>query len=124
MKELFRSSLIVHHSSFLRGKLIMVRDDHDRREPPSGAPGVRFRSPGWLFGGAVLALAVVSVLVVTGCFKARVPPEPEAGGDLAAAPPGLRLFNGWPKPDLALVLSGQMYGYLQPCGCSRPQLGG
>lgn len=23
-----------------------------------------------------------------------------------------------------LLLSGQMYGYLQPCGCARPQLGG
>ncbi|MBL8821067.1 MAG: hypothetical protein JNJ77_00665 [Planctomycetia bacterium] len=26
--------------------------------------------------------------------------------------------------DLCLILSGQMYGYLQPCGCSRPQTGG
>jgi hypothetical protein len=28
------------------------------------------------------------------------------------------------KPSAFLVLSGQMYGYLQPCGCSRPQVGG
>ncbi len=34
------------------------------------------------------------------------------------------LFVGWNKPDLAIVISGQMYGYLQPCGCSEPQLGG
>src|SRR5262249_4346705 len=27
-------------------------------------------------------------------------------------------------PDLALVLSGQQHGYLQPCGCSTPQFGG
>src|SRR5262249_4720406 len=36
-------------------------------------------------------------------------------------------FADWPagrKPDLVLVLSGEMRGYLQPCGCSRPQLGG
>jgi len=26
--------------------------------------------------------------------------------------------------DLCLLLSGQMYGYLQPCGCTRPQVGG
>src|SRR5262249_35150849 len=103
----------------LRGKLIMVKDDHDRRERHEGTPGARFRSPGWVF---VVALTAVSVLVVTGCFKARVtPPEADGGGD---PPAGLRLFNGWPKPDLALVLSAQMYGYLQPCGCSRPQLGG
>lgn len=39
---------------------------------------------------------------------------------------GLKLFETWPKekPDLVIVVSGQMYGYLSPCGCSRPQLGG
>src|SRR5262249_27805183 len=34
------------------------------------------------------------------------------------------LFKGWEKPDLVLVLSGSQHGYLLPCGCSRPQLGG
>jgi hypothetical protein len=33
-------------------------------------------------------------------------------------------FAGWPKPDLAIVFSGQGLGYLQPCGCSDPQYGG
>ncbi len=28
------------------------------------------------------------------------------------------------SPDAFIVLTGQMHGYLQPCGCSRPQLGG
>ena len=39
---------------------------------------------------------------------------------------GIPIFAGWPKaaPDLVLVISGQTFGYLQPCGCSRPQLGG
>jgi hypothetical protein len=41
-----------------------------------------------------------------------------------AAPSTSALFRGWSKPDLALVLSGEQRGYLQPCGCSRPQLGG
>jgi hypothetical protein len=35
-----------------------------------------------------------------------------------------QLFRGWGKPAVAIVLSGEMRGYLQPCGCSRPQLGG
>jgi hypothetical protein len=35
-----------------------------------------------------------------------------------------RLFRGWGRPDVAVVLSGEMRGYLQPCGCSWPQLGG
>jgi hypothetical protein len=36
------------------------------------------------------------------------------------------LFRRWGegKPDLAIVLSGQTFGYLQPCGCSQPQYGG
>jgi hypothetical protein len=38
------------------------------------------------------------------------------------ATPG-KAFEGGPV-DLCLVLSGQMHGYLQPCGCSRPQIGG
>jgi hypothetical protein len=38
--------------------------------------------------------------------------------------PSERIFNNWPKPDVAIVISGQMIGYLQPCGCSEPQLGG
>jgi hypothetical protein len=35
-----------------------------------------------------------------------------------------RLFVGWSKPDFALLISGQTFGYLQPCGCSHPQYGG
>ncbi|MSR31267.1 MAG: hypothetical protein EXR99_07160 [Gemmataceae bacterium] len=30
----------------------------------------------------------------------------------------------WDKPDLAIILTGQQHGYLLPCGCSRPQVGG
>jgi hypothetical protein len=28
------------------------------------------------------------------------------------------LFEKWPKPSVALVLTGRQYGYLEPCGCS------
>jgi Cytochrome c554 and c-prime len=36
------------------------------------------------------------------------------------------LFRTWPanKPELAFMLSAQMHGYVLPCGCSEPQLGG
>lgn len=36
------------------------------------------------------------------------------------------LFADWPaaKPTIALVLSGEMWGYLRPCGCSPGQQGG
>lgn len=28
------------------------------------------------------------------------------------------IFEGWPKPQLALVISGRQDGYLEPCGCA------
>jgi hypothetical protein len=34
------------------------------------------------------------------------------------------LFPDLPPASCVLVLSGQMLGYLQPCGCARPQVGG
>jgi hypothetical protein len=40
---------------------------------------------------------------------------------------GIPIFAGWPKdakPDAVIVLSGQTFGFLQPCGCTRPQYGG
>jgi hypothetical protein len=43
--------------------------------------------------------------------------------DQAAAPSPPRILEG-PPPELVLMLSGEMHGYLQPCGCSRPQVGG
>jgi hypothetical protein len=40
---------------------------------------------------------------------------------------GRPLFADWPKdqkPDAVIVFTGQTFGFLQPCGCSRPQFGG
>ena len=34
------------------------------------------------------------------------------------------LFDGWPTPALALVLTGQQRGYIEPCGCTEGQSGG
>lgn len=42
----------------------------------------------------------------------------------AAARPPAPLLKGWTKPTLALVLSGEQIGYLEPCGCSDKQSGG
>ncbi|HYV34245.1 MAG TPA: multiheme c-type cytochrome [Gemmataceae bacterium] len=33
-------------------------------------------------------------------------------------------FQGWGRPEVAILLSGEQHGYLQPCGCSSPQYGG
>jgi hypothetical protein len=38
--------------------------------------------------------------------------------------PDKPLFDGWGKPALALVLSGEQHGYFEPCGCAENQSGG
>ena len=91
---------------------------------PTAAPSRRFLAA---------AAAVVCVGAATGFWvmKHRAPGDPEtvaSGATVAAAPNlgGVPLFSTWPKekPELALVITGQTFGYLSPCGCSRPQKGG
>ncbi len=41
--------------------------------------------------------------------------EPEAGPATDHHPP---LFEGWPKPKYAIVVTGRQYGYVEPCGCA------
>lgn len=72
----------------------------------------------------VLFIAVaVSLAAIIAPWKHEVIAE-------AAEPPtvdGFKPFSQWPqdkKPEVVLVLTGQTYGYLSPCGCSRPQRGG
>jgi hypothetical protein len=101
----------------------MVTED---RPAPRGTPRPAARRAAFQLGA--VALAAVS-LSATGfwMFQALRPgdgsPAP-AGQD---NPPAARLFRLWPKdrkPDLVLALTGEMFGYLQPCGCSSPQYGG
>jgi hypothetical protein len=51
--------------------------------------------------------------------------EPVRPGNAAPAAPKFdpiaengKYFEGWPKPKLALVISGRQDGYLEPCGCA------
>jgi hypothetical protein len=72
--------------------------------------------------GGGLAVAGVAM------FQSRTadPPPPTQGGKEPSVG-GITVFATWPKdkkPDAAIVLSGQTFGHLQPCGCSRPQQGG
>lgn len=67
-------------------------------------------------------VAVAGMLHAGGTGRAVAPQakEPPSVG-------GVPIFSTWPKnakPDAVIVLSGQSFGYLQPCGCSRPQFGG
>src|SRR5438128_1993218 len=46
------------------------------------------------------------------------------GSEKPGGPSAKTLFDGWEKPAVAIVFSGEQHGYVEPCGCSLHQLGG
>jgi cytochrome c554/c'-like protein len=95
------------------------------RDGNAPAPGRRpFGPRSRAFQLAALGLIVASGLCGTGLAFLLRPPdvsereEPKPSGPLAP------YFEGWGKPDLVLVVTGDQHGYLEPCGCSEPQKGG
>ena len=77
------------------------------------------------------ALLGLSLLLLPGCPKAPADAPgadatTPAGGSVetvavaAPAPP----LDGWEQPAVAIVLSGEQHGYVEPCGCSETQSGG
>ena len=44
--------------------------------------------------------------------------EKKDGSDFDPIKENGPIFVGWEKPDLALVISGRMDGYIEPCGCA------
>ncbi|HEY7312452.1 MAG TPA: multiheme c-type cytochrome [Gemmataceae bacterium] len=93
---------------------------------PASGPGASARSRGMRFKLAALALTLISALAGTGlaywlkpAAPAIEPPKPEPKYGIPA-----RLFPNWGKPDFVLILSAQQHGYMLPCGCSSPQVGG
>jgi hypothetical protein len=80
----------------------------------------------WLWHRAVLG-ALLGLSLIGLCALLQVAPgdgQAQGPGPGKPGPSSPQLFRGWGKPDVALVLTGEQRGYLQPCGCSRPQLGG
>ena len=76
-----------------------------------------------VFGAVAIACFVVAWVTL---FRQSADPPEVIAGPQGKVPRQL-LFDKWPadrKPDLVLILTGQMYGYLQKCGCSHPQKGG
>src|SRR5690606_26253189 len=77
----------------------------------------------------LLALAITSSLAVpaAGCWSSQ-PVKPVTPADASASKKEeafIRpLLEGWEPPKVALMLSGEMLGYLEPCGCSLTQSGG
>lgn len=78
---------------------------------------------------STLPLSVCAGGVAVLVFGFALAALPSAGGQPDGKLPIVKapVFPGWPtdkKPDAVIVITGQTFGYLQPCGCSRPQLGG
>lgn len=89
------------------------------------APAPSKRNPIIPLVGAIVLVAV-SGLGGTCLAKWLRPVEEETGTTETSQPQkGLPpTLARWEKPDLVLALTAQQYGYLLPCGCSRPQVGG
>lgn len=74
----------------------------------------------------------LTVMGLWGCRKADDPSPglqtstapAEGDNSSAKAPPPKPLLEGWTKPAVALLLSGEQHGYLEPCGCTENQSGG
>ena len=95
----------------------------------------RADSRAWV--GVVLA---GTVLTYVGCSSSKstapgsgaaAPSRTTASHGTAAAkseegdgPKSSKLLANWPKPRAVLVVTGQMDGYLEPCGCTQGQQGG
>ena len=78
-------------------------------------------------------LLAVTVLTYIGCSSSTsttsAPSTASTSARPAAASGGESVRSGklladWPTPRGVLVISGQMDGYLEPCGCTQGQLGG
>jgi hypothetical protein len=77
---------------------------------------------------AALLLIAIPLPILCGLFAIRwlCSAQEESVAPPPSVPPATALFRDWPnkRPDIVLMLTGEEHGYLQPCGCSRPQLGG
>ena len=107
----------------------MVTDDPKQASRHAASLRAQKRARGSVIAFVVLSLAALFGAVCLPFLVVSQGQEPPASPSSAAEQnqqflAGDQLFRGWPKPDVALMISGQMIGYLQPCGCSEPQLGG
>jgi hypothetical protein len=84
----------------------------------------------------MMRLSLALVVAVAGCSGGSLAPPADATPERVATPPAAAgqkpaaadsqpkvlqsrpLFDGWSKPAVALVITGQQLGYIEPCGCA------
>jgi hypothetical protein len=103
------------------------------QSPPTVAASASQNAGFWRGVKILAAVLICSVGVGTAIYILR-PVGSNGQSGLQGVPPAnppadphkpAAQFVGWTKaPDLAIVVSGQMHAYLNPCGCSDPQYGG
>ncbi len=83
-----------------------------------------------------IGLGIVAIALVAGCPSGCSDSLSPANGDSPTADktplkqvehPSIvpkPMLEGWKKPALAIVFSGEQHGYMEPCGCSITQSGG
>lgn len=71
---------------------------------------------------ATIALLLFLGVVFMGFFRGSDNAEPQTDGD--GLDPDAMLCLSWPVPKVALILSGEQDGYIEPCGCTENQSGG
>jgi hypothetical protein len=80
--------------------------------------------------GVLLAVTVLTYIGCTSSTSTTSAPSTAATSAGPAASSGAesarssKLLADWPAPRGVLIISGQMDGYLEPCGCTQGQLGG
>src|SRR5215203_2806161 len=82
-----------------------------------------FESP-WL---RPAPLVVLCAAISAGLLHGAAPSVPAGPGGIAAATKSQKtdpiqtngaIFVDWPKPNVALLFTGEQDGYLEPCGCA------
>ncbi len=85
---------------------------------------IDFRS----WAGLALSVAVLGYVGCSSSDRNNSSPASSVGktgaGGSTADGSGSTLFQNWPKPAAALMITGEMDGYLEPCGCTEGQVGG
>jgi len=82
------------------------------------AIGVRQVSSGGSPAKNVVAAAISKTVAAVQGEQLAQGPGYEPAQTPAVKPPREELFKDWPKPEVALFITGRQHGYIEPCGCT------